>query len=231
MSRAHDAATRRHDEQGAVAEAVRQGAVGAGQVKLPDVDALAVAGFGLGHRDPGVGQLGVGERAPRHDLRAAPPTGEEGVTHGLHRFVGSDVGEAVAAGRVAGNVDAANAGAPAIVDLHAIRTDGDTKLFEAQPFYVRHTPYRHQHRFGGEAVHAPADPRPDDPLAAFDGHGLEACGDVHLHTIGAQAVGEPIDQRGLLAGEQALGALEQRDGDIEAGQRLGQLDARPARRR
>jgi len=76
-----------HDHEAPYGVAIGSGPVGVGEVQptYPDLVTVHLAGLRLG--EAGVGQLGVGEGAPRHQLADDSLPGEEHVPHGTHRLV------------------------------------------------------------------------------------------------------------------------------------------------
>ena len=116
--RADDPALRGDDPQLALVGALGPGAVGVRQVLAPDAHvAVAVLGARLCLRQPGVRELGIGERAPRHEEVAAAGARQEHVAHGARGLVAGGVREQVAPRDVARRVDRAHARAQPAVDL------------------------------------------------------------------------------------------------------------------
>ena len=64
----------------------------------------------------------------------------------------------------------------------------------------------------------------DDLLAVLDGDLLGLDVEAQVDALGAQLVDEPVDERGLVLGQDARALLEQRHGNAEPGEALHHLD-------
>jgi hypothetical protein len=202
-------------------------AVGVGEVAAVDLDVVgAEPGDRLGARQPGVGELGIGERAPRHGVLAGGPAREEHVADRADALVPGRVRELEPPGDVPRRVDRRDGRAQRGVDLDPLRPDGDADLLEAELADLR----------------APADP--DDDLVGLDAvpvrgvHDFPAAGGLdagdlgprpQVDALGPQPGDEAVDELGLVLGEHAVLALEDGDRDAQARQALPELHRdRPA---
>ena len=103
----------------------------------------------LGFGEPDMGDLGIGERAPRHQLGRPTATREEHVPHGHRCVVGRGVREVGPTVGVADHIDRPDARAAAVVDDDTGRCRLDPETVEAECSRVRHPPGRHEEAGGG----------------------------------------------------------------------------------
>ncbi len=167
-----------------------------------------------------MGEFGIGERAPRHQLGGGAATGQEHVAHRDHGVVCGGVRELGAAGcRVTDDVDARHERAIAAVDVDTAGPGGDTEPIEPQRIDVRRPSGRNDEAGGRE----PAVGGVDDDTVASRPYGGGGGREVQLDPLGAEYRRQTVGQLGFVARHEAVGHLQHRGADAEPHHRLRQL--------
>ena len=132
--------------------------------------------------------------------------------------------EQVAPGHVAARVDSVDARAPAVVDDDRLGRALDPEIFDAQAFLVGPAPDRDEQLVRRPRRRLALLGAVDDLLAVLDGDLLGLDVETQVDALGAQLVDEPVDEGGLVLGQDARALLEQGHRDAEPGEALHHLD-------
>src|SRR5215212_10065908 len=176
-------------------------AVGVDQVLAPDLD---VAGaeplLGLARGQPGVGELAVGEGAPRDEVGHLALPGEEHVAHRAHALVSGHVGEQVPAGDVADGVDRVDLGARPVVDHHPVAVELDPEALQAEAGDVRPPACADEDLGALPAALLAVLCAVDHLLAVLDLHARDVHAQAHVNALLLDAVLQDRHEVGLVAG-------------------------------
>src|SRR5215211_5326527 len=228
--RAHDPLAVGDDHDRTLRRAVGARPVGVDQVLAPDLDVVGAEPLlGLARGQSGVGELRIGEGAPRDEVGHPALSGKEHVAHRSHSLVSGHVGEQVPAGDVAHGVDRVDLRARPVVDQHTVAVEPDPEALQAEAVDVR-PPAGADEDLGALPAALLAVLRPvDHLLAVFGLHAPDVHAQAHVNALPHDAVVQDRDEVGLVARKDPVPVLQDGHRDSQPAEGLGQLHRDRAR--